>query len=99
VVTHVLLSFSKSALKTNVVAVLNGKYLTKKLKLGLYQVHTLIRKVKAVLLIKLTELLDSEVNLREQRIIVAGLHESLLEFFYFLEKLLQHLLAVVAASL
>jgi len=99
VVTHVLLSFSKSALETYVVTVLNCKYLAKKLKLCLYQVHALVRKVKAVLLIKLTKLLDGEVDLREKRIIVAGLHQSLLEFFYFLEKLLQHLLAVVAASL
>ena len=78
---------------------MNGKYLTQKLKLGLHQVHTLFGKVIAVGLVKLTELLNSKVNLGEQSVVVAGLHQSLLELFQFLEKLLEHLLAVIATSL
>jgi hypothetical protein len=78
---------------------LNGKYLTQKLKLGLHQVHTLFGKVVAVGLVKLTELLNSKVDLGEQCVVVASLHQSLLELFQFLEKLLEHLLAVVATSL
>jgi hypothetical protein len=78
---------------------LNRKYLTQKLKLCLHQVHTLFGEVEAVRFVELTELLDCKVDLSEQSVVVAGFHQSLLELFQLLEKLLEHLLAVVAAGL